>query len=163
QPHACRQAESGKLANLGQNSWCAPRCGGTLAAGGTPAAGRVTGLRQGKGRFSRFSLPCLPSPPYPTPPPPPSPRPPRPPPPPPPGGLGRAPPPAAEPPSPAPSRPDAGDGRPAAPGRAPARQPPPETAQRGRVIWVYLIPVVLFHLLLPLACVPWLFSWTGLL
>jgi stearoyl-CoA desaturase (delta-9 desaturase) len=39
---------------------------------------------------------------------------------------------------------------------------PPET-ERGRIIWPYLAAVVGFHLLLPLALVPWLFSWTGLI
>jgi stearoyl-CoA desaturase (delta-9 desaturase) len=39
----------------------------------------------------------------------------------------------------------------------------PATADRGRIIWPYLVAVVLFHLLLPLALVDWLFSWTGLL
>jgi stearoyl-CoA desaturase (delta-9 desaturase) len=39
----------------------------------------------------------------------------------------------------------------------------PETAARGRVLWPYALTVLGFHLLLPLACVPWLFSWTGLL
>jgi stearoyl-CoA desaturase (delta-9 desaturase) len=41
--------------------------------------------------------------------------------------------------------------------------PRPDTAQRGRVIWPYAAAVVVYHLLLPLAFVPWLFSWTGLL
>ena len=44
------------------------------------------------------------------------------------------------------------------------RSPP----RRGRArplfkFWTYLLSVVGFHLLLPLVCVPWLFSWTGLL
>src|SRR5262249_15691568 len=39
----------------------------------------------------------------------------------------------------------------------------PSTAERGRILWVYLLPIVGFHLLLPLAAIPWLFSWTGLL
>src|SRR5437899_3036907 len=39
----------------------------------------------------------------------------------------------------------------------------PETVDRGRVIWPYAVAVAGFHLLLPLAFVPWLFSWTGLL
>ena len=38
---------------------------------------------------------------------------------------------------------------------------PPE-AERGRVLWPYALAVLVFHLLLPLAFVPWLFSWTGL-
>src|SRR4051794_39549534 len=54
-------------------------------------------------------------------------------------------------------------GPPLAPG-GPACDPigkPPE-AERGRVIWPYAAVVVAFHLLLTLAFVPWLFSWTGL-
>src|SRR5579871_3300011 len=39
----------------------------------------------------------------------------------------------------------------------------PDTAARGRILWPYALTVLGFHLLLPLACVPWLFSWTGLL
>jgi fatty-acid desaturase len=39
----------------------------------------------------------------------------------------------------------------------------PASADRGRILWGYLSAVVAFHLLLPLAFVPWLFSWTGLL
>jgi stearoyl-CoA desaturase (delta-9 desaturase) len=39
----------------------------------------------------------------------------------------------------------------------------PETTFHGRIIWPYVSAVVGFHLLLPLAFVPWLFSWTGLL
>jgi stearoyl-CoA desaturase (delta-9 desaturase) len=39
----------------------------------------------------------------------------------------------------------------------------PDTAERSRVIWPYATAVVAYHLLLPLAFVPWLFSWTGLL
>lgn len=31
------------------------------------------------------------------------------------------------------------------------------------VFWPYLTFIGLFHLLLPLACIPWLFSWTGVL
>lgn len=46
---------------------------------------------------------------------------------------------------------------------SPAQLDRPETAVRGRVLWAYAIPVIAFHLLLPLAFVPWLFSWTGLL
>lgn len=38
---------------------------------------------------------------------------------------------------------------------------PPDT-DRGRILWPYLGFVLAFHLLLPLAFVPWLFSWTGL-
>jgi fatty-acid desaturase len=39
----------------------------------------------------------------------------------------------------------------------------PETVDTRSVIWGYAISVGAFHLLLPLAFVPWLFSWTGLL
>jgi stearoyl-CoA desaturase (delta-9 desaturase) len=41
--------------------------------------------------------------------------------------------------------------------------PLPVAAQGGRILWAYALAVVAFHLLLPLAFVPWLFSWTGLL
>ncbi len=43
------------------------------------------------------------------------------------------------------------------------RVPRPAGAERGRILWTYLLSVVGFHLLLPLVSVPWLFSWTGLL
>src|SRR5262245_54853927 len=39
----------------------------------------------------------------------------------------------------------------------------PAEAERGRILWPYLSGVAPFHLLLPLALAPWLFSWTGLL
>jgi fatty-acid desaturase len=39
----------------------------------------------------------------------------------------------------------------------------PSSADRGRILWPYLMAVVSYHLLLPLALVPWLFSWPGLL
>ena len=39
----------------------------------------------------------------------------------------------------------------------------PDTTWPSRIIWGYVIAVVLFHLLLPLAFVPWLFSWTGVI
>ena len=39
----------------------------------------------------------------------------------------------------------------------------PETVDRHSILWPYLLGVVTFHLMLPLAFVPWLFSWTGLL
>jgi stearoyl-CoA desaturase (delta-9 desaturase) len=39
----------------------------------------------------------------------------------------------------------------------------PASAERSRIIWGYAIGVLVFHLLLPLAFIPWLFSWTGLL
>jgi stearoyl-CoA desaturase (delta-9 desaturase) len=44
-----------------------------------------------------------------------------------------------------------------------AKLPWPETVDRHSVLWGYATFVVLFHLLLPLAFVPWLFSWTGLI
>jgi stearoyl-CoA desaturase (delta-9 desaturase) len=52
-----------------------------------------------------------------------------------------------------------------APGVPPPRDPiaRPVPAQRGRILWAYLTMVILFHLLLGLAFVPWLFTWTGLL
>lgn len=34
--------------------------------------------------------------------------------------------------------------------------------QRGPLLWVYLLPIALVHVLALLALVPWLFSWTGL-
>ena len=39
----------------------------------------------------------------------------------------------------------------------------PDTVQRGRILWSYAIGVGVVHLLALLACVPWLFSWSGLL
>jgi stearoyl-CoA desaturase (delta-9 desaturase) len=47
--------------------------------------------------------------------------------------------------------------------KRPRRIPHPATTSPRRIIWGYVIAVILFHLLLPLAFVPWLFSWTGLL
>ena len=49
-----------------------------------------------------------------------------------------------------------------------ARQEPrglslPPLVNRRRVLWPYAIALLVFHLLLPLAFVPWLFSWTGLI
>lgn len=38
----------------------------------------------------------------------------------------------------------------------------PVGTDRGRIIWPYAIGLVIFHLTLLLAFVPWLFSWTGL-
>lgn len=43
------------------------------------------------------------------------------------------------------------------------RLPRPDQAERGKVLWPYVIAIIGFHLLLPLAFVPWLFSWTGLI
>ncbi|WP_425615233.1 acyl-CoA desaturase [Anatilimnocola sp. NA78] len=48
------------------------------------------------------------------------------------------------------------------PVRVPTQVPHPTATNGGRLIWSYIIPIVGFHLLLPLAFVPWLFSWTGL-
>lgn len=39
----------------------------------------------------------------------------------------------------------------------------PVGADRGRIIWPYAVAIAVYHLLLGLAFVPWLFSWTGLL
>jgi stearoyl-CoA desaturase (delta-9 desaturase) len=52
-----------------------------------------------------------------------------------------------------------------APGKAPLFDPigRPDTVDSGRILWPYAIGVASFHLLLLLAFVPWLFSWTGLL
>ncbi len=41
--------------------------------------------------------------------------------------------------------------------------PAPAGATPYRIVWPYVIGVGLLHLLLPLALVPWLFSWTGVL
>ncbi len=45
------------------------------------------------------------------------------------------------------------------------KQPPllPTSVQKGRIHWVYAIGVLGYHLLALLACVPWFFSWTGLI
>lgn len=43
------------------------------------------------------------------------------------------------------------------------RLPVPETVDKDKILWGYLSIIILFHLLLPLAFVPWLFSWTGLI
>src|SRR5437588_12281202 len=52
----------------------------------------------------------------------------------------------------------------AAPDAAPTFDPiaRPADADRGRLLWPYVLGFGAFHLLLPLAFVPWLFSWTGL-
>lgn len=39
----------------------------------------------------------------------------------------------------------------------------PESVDRHSILWPYLLGVIAFHAMLPLAFVPWLFSWTGLL
>jgi stearoyl-CoA desaturase (delta-9 desaturase) len=41
--------------------------------------------------------------------------------------------------------------------------PLPQTVQPGRILWMYAVPIVVIHLLALLACVPWLFSWVGLI
>jgi stearoyl-CoA desaturase (delta-9 desaturase) len=43
------------------------------------------------------------------------------------------------------------------------RCPRPTGTMPVRVVWSYAVPIVLFHLLLPLAFVPYFFSWTGVL
>ncbi len=40
---------------------------------------------------------------------------------------------------------------------------PPPAATSKRVVLTYLIPFVIYHAAIPLAFVPWLFSWSGLL
>lgn len=60
---------------------------------------------------------------------------------------------------------------PEAPAAKVQSRPLPETAaiqlpplvNRRRILWPYAIALLVFHLLLPLAFVPWLFSWTGLI
>ena len=48
-------------------------------------------------------------------------------------------------------------------GYSPTSIPRPSTTARGRILWPYAVPVIVFHLLLPLAFFPYFFSWTGLL
>jgi len=43
----------------------------------------------------------------------------------------------------------------------PSRLPPPEGVGQLKILWPYVIGIVGMHLLLPLAFIPWLFSWTG--
>ncbi|MCA9284758.1 MAG: fatty acid desaturase [Phycisphaerales bacterium] len=45
---------------------------------------------------------------------------------------------------------------------APLRLPLPDTVMRGDVRWSYAVPIAAMHLLALAACLPWLFSWTGL-
>lgn len=40
---------------------------------------------------------------------------------------------------------------------------PRPSGVRGRILWPYAIPIVTLHLLALTACLPWLFSWTGLI
>ena len=45
-----------------------------------------------------------------------------------------------------------------------SRIPRPEGVNaNSKVLWSYIIPVTLFHLLIPLAFIPYFFSWWGLL
>ena len=46
---------------------------------------------------------------------------------------------------------------------APATRIPRPATVQGRVLWLYAIPLLIYHLLGLLAFVPWFFSWTGLL
>jgi stearoyl-CoA desaturase (delta-9 desaturase) len=39
--------------------------------------------------------------------------------------------------------------------------PLPSTAQKGRILWIYVVPIVLIHLAALLAFVPYFFSWTS--
>jgi len=41
--------------------------------------------------------------------------------------------------------------------------PLPDTVVRGKIRWSYAIPIATVHLLALAACMPWLFSWTGLI
>ncbi len=43
------------------------------------------------------------------------------------------------------------------------RLPLPDTVELGRIQWVYAVPIAAIHILALAACVPWLFSWTGLI
>lgn len=44
------------------------------------------------------------------------------------------------------------------------RLPKPEKVDgQSRILWEYVIPVLVFHLMIPLAFLPWMFSWWGLL
>ena len=40
--------------------------------------------------------------------------------------------------------------------------PLPHTVQRGNILWIYAIPIFAIHVLALAACVPWLFSWVGI-
>ncbi len=56
-------------------------------------------------------------------------------------------------------------GSPAAdkPHYVPHRLPLPDLVEMNRIQWVYAIPIVIIHILALAVCVPWLFSWTGLI
>ena len=41
--------------------------------------------------------------------------------------------------------------------------PPKRVDAQSRIIWENLIPIIGFHLLIPLACLPYVFSWWGVL
>ena len=43
------------------------------------------------------------------------------------------------------------------------RIPKPEGVENGRILWEYVIPVIGFHLLIPLAFYSYFFSWWGVL
>ncbi len=38
----------------------------------------------------------------------------------------------------------------------------PESVTRAKIRWIYAIPIGVLHLLALLACIPWLFTWVGL-
>jgi fatty-acid desaturase len=50
----------------------------------------------------------------------------------------------------------------AAPARHARAKLPRKPARRGPLLWAYLLPIAIIHALALLACLPWLFSWTGL-
>jgi fatty-acid desaturase len=39
----------------------------------------------------------------------------------------------------------------------------PESVTGAKIRWIYAIPIVVLHLLALLACIPWLFTWVGLI
>ena len=41
------------------------------------------------------------------------------------------------------------------------RAPPVEPSRTWRIKWRYASPIILIHLIALLACLPWFFSWTG--
>jgi len=43
------------------------------------------------------------------------------------------------------------------------RLPMPDTIVRGKIVWPYAITITSIHLFAFAACIPWLFSWTGLI
>lgn len=50
-----------------------------------------------------------------------------------------------------------------APSALPARLETPATTRPTTIYWMYAIPLAAIHLLALLACIPWLFSWSGLI